>query len=131
MHRLKHLSFCCFILTLSNCDKYSTFTIEIRNNSEDTISIYYTGTTAYTNGVDSVISFPKSDTTYYIAEGKTVKSKNHNCDPQISENEVTIKTSSNRTLIKNISDKENWICETDKKNTFWNMYFVIEESDLR
>jgi len=129
-NQIRYLFYCFCILTLSNCDKYSIYTIEIRNNTADTIRIFYKGTTEYTNGTDSIIALPKSDTIYYNAEGPTIKSKNHDCDPQISENEVTIKTSSNRTLTKNIANKENWNCETDDKNSFWKMYFTIEESDL-
>jgi len=130
MAQIKYLFYSFCILSLTNCDKYSIYTIEIRNNSTDTIRIYYKGTTAYTNGTDSIVALPQSDTIYYDVEGRTVTPKYFECDPQISENEVTIKTSSNRTLTKNIANKENWNCETDRKNTYWNMYFTIEESDL-
>jgi hypothetical protein len=130
-NQIRLLFYFLLILTLSNCgDKFSIYTIEIRNNTTDTIRIFYKGNTSYTNRTDSIIAFPNSDTTYYCVEGRTIKSKNQDCDPQNSENEVVVKTSSNRTLVKNIAAKENWSCETDEKNTFWNMYFVIKESDL-
>jgi hypothetical protein len=74
---------------------------------------------------------PLRNIIYFETQAIKIKSKNHVCDPQISEFEVTIKTSSNRTPNKNIANKENWSCETDKKNSFWNMYFTIEEKDLQ
>ena len=118
------------LLGLSSCDEYSDYSIGIINNSSDTISIYYSGTTAYRNGVDTVVVFPNRENIYYNAEGRTIKSKNFDCDPQISENEVTIKTSSNRILSKEIWEQSNWECDTDRKNTFYNMTFTISETDL-
>jgi hypothetical protein len=112
------------------CDEYSDYQMIIDNNSLDTIKIVYSGTTAYTNGTDSIIALPGEKTIYYDAEGRTIKSKNFECDPQISKDEVNITTSSKRLLIKDISDKENWECETDSKNTYWKIIFQINETDL-
>lgn len=117
-------------LGLMSCDKYSNYQMVISNNTHDTVKVYFTGQTAYTNGTDSIIAVPLNQTVYYDAEGRKIKTENHVCDPQISIDEVIIKTSSHRTLIKDISKKENWNCETDSKNTYWKMIFTIEEMDL-
>ena len=105
--------------------------MSIDNRSTDTIKIYFDGLTARTNGTDSVIALPNNETIYYSSDGWRIKSKNHNCDPQISPNEVTTISSSGKILTRDISDKLYWTCETDKKNTFWKMIFIIEQSDLK
>jgi len=115
---------------LLSCDEYSTYSFEIENNSSDTIRIYFTGATAYTNGADSVVVNPNNNNIYYESEGRKIKSKNFNCYPQISENETAIKTSSQRVLKKSIWDEVNWICETDNDNTYYRLIFTITESDL-
>ena len=102
----------------------------IDNNTQDTIEIVFIGQTSYTNGTDSILALPMNQIIYYDAEGKKIKTKNFECDPQISKDEVDITTSSNRMLIKDISDKENWECETNSKNTYWRLIFQINETDL-
>jgi len=112
------------------CDKYSDYQMIIDNNTLDTIEIVFSGQTAYTNDIDSILALPERSTIYFDAEGYRVKSKNFECDPQISENEVEIITSSNKTLTKEISNKENWECETNSKNTYWRLIFRINNTDL-
>ena len=102
----------------------------IDNKTQDTIEIIFTGQTAYTNGTDSIYALPMNQIIYFDAEGKKIKTKNFECDPKISKDEVDISTSSNRILIKDISDKENWECETNSKNTYWRLIFKINETDL-
>jgi hypothetical protein len=105
--------------------------MKISNNSTDTIAIYFSGTTAYVNGIDTVRVLPNQDTIYYDKIGTLIKTKNFECDPQILANEVSVIASSGRTFIKDMADPENWTCETDSKNTYWKMIFYIDEADLR
>jgi hypothetical protein len=112
------------------CDEYSDYQMIIENNTQDTIEIVFSGHTAYTNGTDSIIALPEKSTIYYDAEGRKIKSKNFECDPQIAEDEVEIATSSSKTLTKEISNKENWECETNSKNTYWRLIFRINNADL-
>jgi hypothetical protein len=131
MERIRLLTLLGFILALvTSCDKYSDYQMIIDNKSSDTIRFYFEGGTAYTNGTDSIIVLPVSENFYYNEIGTMIKTKNHDCDPQISDNEFSIITSSSRLLIKNISNKENWNCETNNKNTYWKMIFTINETDL-
>ena len=116
------------IILLLSCGEYSDYQLVIDNRSSETIKIFFTETTAYTNGADSVISLPNSQNIYYNAIGR--KMKDSGCDPQINENEVTIKISNNKTLIKDISNKENWDCETNKHHTYWKLIFIITPDDL-
>lgn len=118
------------LLGLSGCDDYSTYTRVINNNTSDTIRVYYSGETARANRVDSVIVLPESSKIYYNREVITMTLKNYDCNPEIAENEVKVKTSGNRILNKLIWDQTNWSCDTDKKNTYYKMTFKISENDL-
>lgn len=116
------------LLGLMGCDKYSNYQIIIDNRTNDTIMILFSGNTSYTNGIDSILVIPQSKNMYYNTEGRTMK--NWNCDPQINKDEVIVKISNNKTLKKDISNKDNWNCETDKKNTYWKMTFLITMDDI-
>ena len=117
-----------FVFGLMSCDKYSDYQMIIDNRTNDTIMILYNGNTSYTNGTDSILVKPQSKNMYYNSEGWTMK--NWNCDPQINKDEVVVKISDNKTLKKDISNKDNWNCETDKKNTYWKMTFIITMDDI-
>lgn len=118
------------IVGLTSCEKYIEYQNIIDNRSSDTISVYFQGTTAYVQQTDTVIALPYTKTVYYQAMGRTIPTRNRTCNPQISGNETTIATSSGRKLIKDITSKQNWMCETDDNSTFWKQIFLINESDL-
>jgi len=126
------ISLVLFILSVltPGCEQQSEYIMAIMNNSSDTINVYFTGNSAYVNGTESVIALPNKETVYYTDSGWTIKDKNMECDPHISYDEVSVVTSSERTFLKNIWDKEEWTCETGKNNSYWKMIFKIEESDF-
>lgn len=117
-----------FVIGLMSCDKYSDYQMIIDNRTNDTIMILFNGNTSYTNGTDTILVKPQSKNMYYNSDGRTMK--NWNCDPQINKEEVIVKISNNKTLKKDISNKDNWNCETDKKNTYWKMTFIIAIDDI-
>ena len=119
------------IFLTSSCEKLSEYQNIIDNRTNDTISIYLKGTSAYVSGTDTIIALPKKQTTYYIADGWTIRSKNHVCDPQLFSSETTVVLSGGKMLKKDITKKENWNCETDKNNTFWKMIFKINVEDIK
>jgi hypothetical protein len=116
------------VLGLISCDEYSDYQMIIDNRTNDTILILYKGNTSYTNGTDSVLVKPQSENMYYNSEGRTMK--NWNCDPQVIRDEVIVKISGNKTLKKDISNMDNWNCETDTNNTYWKMTFIITMDDI-
>lgn len=118
------------IAGLTSCEKYIEYQSIIDNRSSDTISVHFQGTTAYIQQTDTVIVPPYTKTVYYKFTGRTIPARNRICNPQISGNETTITTSSGRRLIKDIANKNNWICETNDDNSFWNQIFSINENDL-
>ena len=117
-----------FVIGLMSCDKYSDYQMIIDNRTNDTIMILFNGNNSYTNGTDTILVKPQSKNMYYNSDGRTMK--NWNCDPQINKEEVIVKISNNKTLKKDISNKDNWNCETDKKNTYWKMTFIIAIDDI-
>lgn len=126
--RQKLIVLAVLVFGLMSCDEYSDYQMIIDNRTNDTIMILYNGNTSYTNGTDSILVKPQSKNMYYNAEGRTMK--NWNCDPQINKDEVNVKISNSKTLKKDISNKDNWNCETDKKNTYWKMTFIITMDDI-
>ena len=117
------------IILLLSCDEYSDYQLIIDNRSSETIKIFFTETTAYTNGVDSVITLTNSQNMYYNDIGR--KTRDFGCDPQINKNEKKIKISNNKILIKEISNKESWNCETNEHQRYWKMIFIISPDDLQ
>jgi len=130
MHNQYKNLFIILIVIINGCEQRSEYMMAIVNNTSDTINIFFTGNSATTQGTENIVALPNQETNYYNAEGWTVKEKNMECDPQINSDEVTIVTSSERNLLKNIWNKEEWYCETDENNSYWKMIFRIEEEDL-
>ena len=118
------------LILLCACGKSSSFTAAIDNKTSKTIKIYFSGTSAYTNQIDSIILEPFQKEIYYNADSHR-RVRKFDCDPQIKTEEIVIKISNGIILTKDITKKENWVCETNEKNNFWNSTFVIEENDLR
>ena len=121
--------FICVFFTYG-CEKRSEYQNIIDNKTNDTIFIYLQGTSAYVSGADTIIALPNKQTIYYSADGWRIRSKNHYCDPQLSSSETTVVLRGGKTLKKDLTKKENWICETDKNNTFWKMIFQVYDEDL-
>lgn len=136
MKTIKHFFIRLFtIFTISSlitaCEKRSDYKNAIDNKTNDTISIFLKGTSAYVSGTDTIIAFPNRQTVYYSAEGWRIRNKNHDCDPQLATSETTIVVSGGKTIKKDLTKKENWNCETDKDNTYWIMIFKINNEDLQ
>ena len=115
----------------SGCDYYCDYFTGIDNQTADTVICVFSGTTAYVQTVDTVVALPHQETIYFEAISATrVFPKNWECDPKIASDEVVVTTSSGRTLMKDISDKNNWYCETYEGASYWRMIFLIEEENL-
>jgi hypothetical protein len=114
----------CIVLFLaSGCDRYWDTQKEFINNTEDTICIRFSGETAAYNLTDSLFLLPGSRKV--ISPGRSMS---NSCDPFIYSQEVTVETSSGRTLLKDISDAGNWSCEQNKSTV--NLKFVFNETDF-
>lgn len=114
-------------LCLSCGDEYTTYTSSIDNQTSDTIYISFSGNTAYAQSRNSITCLPYVNNIYYKANGRILKKID--CDPQISSDEVNIETSSGRSLKKDISDEDNWVCDGNNKDG-WVMTFIVSESDI-
>jgi hypothetical protein len=115
------------ITLLNGCDYYTTYKASIKNDTNDTITVFFMSKTAYIQGADTVICMPYSEKTYFEGEGRFVKK--YNCNPQILQEEVNIVTSSGLTLTKNIWEANNWEYSGSNKKG-WKETFVITEDDL-
>lgn len=104
------------------------YDLTIVNKTSDTIILYFTGTTAYTQGRDSVIVYPLSENNYFHSEGRPVEDA---CGyTGIYPSDVKVVTASGKSLTKEISNVNNWQCDGNSK-IGWKMTFVINESDLK
>ncbi len=123
----------CFLI---GCDNITYYEKEINNLTNDTISIFFKGKTRTTNEADSIIVLPMKKNLYFNNQGSWVGT-NFDCEPQIIADEVTIKISGGKKLLKDLSKKENWSCVGDKdnnsnwKNSYWKMTFTITSDDLK
>lgn len=109
------------VIAFISCRKGTPFSKEIINNTEFDITIYFYNNSIQYNA-DSVNIKAFNRITYYTTElRETNTNPNNLCDPQILPNDFFAKVSDNRTLIKNISYTQNWICENiqgSRKATF-------------
>jgi hypothetical protein len=120
---------------LTGCgDTRILYTSSIDNQTKETIKIFFYGQTAYIHGCDYVICFPVAKNEYYTAIGSVNQIKKDNnlasCDPQINKEEVRITVSNGKSLNKDITSKNNWICETDDWNSYCERKFTVTEDDL-
>lgn len=125
---MKKIIFIFIIAIMCGCgDVYTSYDLTIVNKTTDTIKFYFTGTTAYTQGKDSVIVYPLSENNYFHLEGHPTKNA---CDYNgIYPNDVRVVVSNGKSLVKEISNIDNWECEGNRK-IGWKMTFVINDSDL-
>lgn len=127
---MKKIIFAVITVLLYSCHCYTTYTIGISNQTNDTISVYFSGTSAYTQGVDSVIIYPHIDVIYFNWTGTAPCQGTINCYTGINKNEVNVKTSSGKVLKKDIVCLDNWICRRGNYTEGLDMTFVITEDDL-
>lgn len=125
---MKKIFFIVIIVLTCGCGDINVFyDLTIINKTTDTIKFYFEGTTAYTQGKDSVIVYPLSENNYFHSEGRPVK---NGCEYSgIYPNDVKVVLSSGKSLVKEISNINNWECKGNSK-TGWKMTFVINENDL-
>jgi len=125
------LSLLFIAITILSCEKQSLYQNIIENKTSDTVSVYLKGTSAYVSQTDTIIALPNTQTIYYYAEGWRISDKNFDCNPQLSSSEITVVVSDGKTLIKDLTNNQNWNCETDRKNTYRKMIFSISDQDLQ
>jgi hypothetical protein len=117
-----------FVIGFWGCDYSSFLSLNIDNQTNDTIKIVFSEISPYYKTVnsDSLIFYPKCKKMFYGIETMELKA----CYTGIKENEIKVYTSSGRKLRKDIWDINNWICNEGYYRD-WEVIFVITEEDLQ
>ncbi len=116
------------IVTLISCEGGTTFTKNIENNSNDTLSVKL-----YFNYMDSenISILPKQtkEVYYYDVQGLFVD-EGYYCSSELDS--ATITTKSNKSLTKDIMNSDNWTHDSsDGRNSTENCLFIINDIDLQ
>ncbi len=116
----------CFCLI--SCDKYTSYTVSIDNQTNDTATIYFEGQTKYMQGgLDSVECLPNTNCVYFTVDGRYVS--RFTCESKMNKDETIVVVSSGKTLTKEIWDSNNWYC-SGSNGEGWKITFVITVNDL-
>jgi hypothetical protein len=102
-------------------DEWISITLNVENNTNDTISMYLP-IKDYT-----YVCLPETKQEFYKTDTRIAN--NFDCNPHIQNESIIITTSSKKKLKKDITDKDNWICNRAKRKG-WTMTFVITKNDL-
>ena len=113
---------------LAACNPESMYFLTIQNNSSETFYFIFSDSSEYRFGFARDVE--EYDTVNIQELMDLGQAKTFDCDPVIPDSTYTFTTKNGGHFSKKLSDPNNWICETDKKNTFWRLTFVINQSDL-
>lgn len=124
---MKKILFIIIMAAIFSCDKYEKYNLYIDNQTNETIKISFSGNSPYTNlNPENLFFHPLQQKLLYEEEGDAMKD---GCYTGIKEDEVTIYSTSGKTVRKEIWDVNNWICNGSFEDG-WEMIFVITENDL-